>query len=149
MGETAVERLRDARLRSGLSEAETAAAIGLTVAWYRDLESEPTELYINISLAHLQVLGSILHVHPITLLTGMEPVPVEQHWGFIDLVARLNQHRVANGLSVDAFGEAVGWNLKDVLVDPDELWNFNIDGLQALCAAVDVDWHAAVPMQAG
>jgi hypothetical protein len=39
----------------------------------------------------------------------------------------------------------VGWEVKDVLVDANELWNFCVDGLKDICNCLQLDWRRALP----
>jgi transcriptional regulator with XRE-family HTH domain len=134
-----------ARERAGLSEEEMGERVGIGVASYRDLESDDTEVFMCLSLAHLRVLGRILGVSPRILLLGEDaPVPGEPV-SFSEISAHLNALRAAKGVTVDDLSDQVGWELRDVLVDPEKLWTFNVDGLRDLCRAIQADWVAALP----
>jgi transcriptional regulator with XRE-family HTH domain len=139
------DRLVAARRKSGFSPADVAARVGLPEPWYRDLEADSDELFSNVSLARLQVLCNTVAIEPLTLLTNQTPVAEERRVGFGQLVDLLNHWREASGDSVDALSVEVGWNLKDLLIDSEELWNFTVDGLRDVCQVVGVDWQAALP----
>jgi transcriptional regulator with XRE-family HTH domain len=139
-------RLTDARLRAGLTVEAAAERAGIPIAWYRDLENDPDELFSNIALAHLQGIGIALGVSPAEFLVG-HPLAVSpaEELGFAELVERLEARRIQAGLSADEFSEHVGWELQDVLIDPQGLWNFTVDGLRDVCAAAGVDWLTVLP----
>lgn len=139
----ACKRLEAARLRAGLSEAQIAKHVGLPEAWYCDLEGFPDELFLNVSLAHLQLIADAVRVSPRELLTDTEDAGA--HVSFEELTRKLTAYRASSGLSVAALSQQVGWELKDVLIDPSEFWNFNVDGLRDVCATIGIDWMTALP----
>jgi transcriptional regulator with XRE-family HTH domain len=133
------------RKKVGLSQEEVAKRLGIGLPWYLDLEAYEDELSDNLSLAHLQVLSEILKVEPCTLLLGEKCFKAKESVGFADLVQRLKIKMSNDRLTEPQMSEKVGWELKDVLIDPQELWNFNVDGLKDLCGAVGVDWLSVLP----
>jgi len=137
-------RLRAAREQRGLTPQQIAAAVGLPVEWYHDLESYPEEMFSNVSLAHLQALCMTVNIKPQALLLGDDKVPATAEVDFSTLVEELRTALNSSKLSVEAFSNKVGWELKDLLVDPQELRNFNVDGLKDVCAAANVNWLAVL-----
>ncbi|HEY2900591.1 MAG TPA: helix-turn-helix transcriptional regulator [Polyangia bacterium] len=138
------DRLRAARERLVLTPEEVANQIGLSANWYYDLEAYPDEIVSTVSLAHLRLLGQALQLEPATILTG-EAAPSTAHLEFPDVARGLQQKMDAEGLDAETLGERVGWTISRVLVDPQELWNFNVTGFRDVCAAAGVDWLAALP----
>ena len=52
---------------------------------------------------------------------------------------------IARGIDSETLSEQVGWNVREVLIDSQELWNFTVDGLRDLCEFAEVDWLSALP----
>lgn len=141
----ASERIRKAREKLGLSAEQVAEGLSLPVAWYRDLESYPDEVISNISLAHLQLLGGILGIDPRHILLGEKVSAPKERGNFQDVSTGLNRIMIEKGLDPDRLGEQVGWDVREVLIDSQELWNFTVDGLRDLCRAAEIDWLAVLP----
>jgi len=142
--DTPASRLIAARERTGLSPDAVAHGVGLTVAAYADLEAYPNDLFMCISLADLQALGEILQIAPAELF-GAAQSSAGPDIPFSEVVQRLNALRAAGKASVEELSTQIGYDLRDVLVDPSELWKFNIDGLRAVCKAVNLEWLAVLP----
>jgi len=117
---------------------------GLSKKWYWDLEDDPAQLLGNVSSAHLQFLGDPVRVSPLELITGSDELGAEpvDSWEIVEL---LECYRPSTGLTVEALSDEVGRELKDVLVDANELWNFCVDGLKDICNRLQLDWRRALP----
>ena len=133
------DRLKAARAKAGLSAEVVGAHVGLGANWYWDLEAYDSELTSNVSLAHLSVLCDVLGTSPQDLILGAGSPPVGTI-SFTELGTALNERMRQLGLTADELGQQVGWNVKDVVVDSEELWNFTLDGVRDLCRATDLDW---------
>lgn len=142
--ESANERMRAARERLGLTPEQVANQIGLNAPWYYDLEAYPDEVFSTISLEHLRLLGRALALEPATILVGDASQPAAPKT-FADIAEGLRRQMAADGLDAKAFGDRVGWGIDNVLVDPNELWKFNVAGLRDVCAAAGIDWLAVLP----
>jgi transcriptional regulator with XRE-family HTH domain len=138
-------RIHEARLRTGLSDTEVARRLGLTVSSYCDLERHDDEAFEVISLRDLEALGRILRVQPRVLLLGSEAEGLKQSITEGEITERLGQKMLESGQSVEQFGDAIGWNIKELLGDPKTLWSFNVEGLYDLCKPIGVDWVTALP----
>ena len=138
------ERLQAARLKRGLSREDVAARLGLSKDFYWDLEAYPEELLGNVSLAHLQILSGIVRVSPLELITGSNDLGAEPV-GFGRVVELLQRYRSSTGMSIDELSNDVGWELREALIDENELWNFCVDGLKDVCDRIDLDWRRALP----
>ena len=56
-------------------------------------------------------------------------------------MARLTRdHLQATGTGLADFEDAIGYSVEAALADPEEFRKFNVDGLRALCDAIDIDW---------
>ena len=142
--ESTCDRLRGARERLGLTLEEVANRMGLSARWYYDLEAYPDEVSSTVSLAHLQVLGQTLGLEPATILVGETTSPTDRG-GFRDVVDGLERRMKSEGLDAKTLGERLGWDIRGVLADPEELWTFNVAGLRDVCLGVGVDWLAVLP----
>jgi hypothetical protein len=134
----ASNRLREARLKVGLTPEAVGEKVGLGVNWYRDLEGHDGDLSCNISLAHFSVLCGVVGITPKDLLLGPDTPPIRTEVSFTELVDALKLK--ADGLSVAALSEKVGWEVKNLLMDPQDLWNFTIDGACDLCNFAGIPW---------
>jgi transcriptional regulator with XRE-family HTH domain len=141
----ASERIRRAREALQLSVEYVAAELHLGLPWYRDIESDSEELFSNLSLAHLQLLGCVLHSEPMHLLLGEDAQAPDRRGEFRDVQVALNQKMDALGLDAEALGDRIGWNVREFLIDSQELWNFTVDGLRDVCRFADVDWLSVLP----
>jgi transcriptional regulator with XRE-family HTH domain len=138
-------RIQEARLRTGLSDTEVALRLGLTVSAYWDLERRDDEAFESISLRDLAALGRILMVQPRVLLFGSEADRLKQSITEGEITARLAEKMLERGQTIEQFGDAIGWDIKELLVDPKTLWSFNVEGLYDLCKPIGVDWVSALP----
>jgi hypothetical protein len=62
----------------------------------------------------------------------------------VDL-AEASEARIATEhLTIDAYGDRIGWNVAPILANPERVWEYPLVMLQALCDDLRVDWHAFV-----
>jgi hypothetical protein len=61
------------------------------------------------------------------------------------VVALVRDHLAATGLTPEVFAEQVGWEVTQILSDPNELWALNVDGLYDVCTGANVNWLQALP----
>jgi len=141
-GDSASVRIRKAREGRGLTPEQVAERVGLSTAWYHDLEGYADEAFSTVSLAHLQVLGDILGLEPAAILGEKTP---SKRGEFRDVTDGLRKRMESEGIDADTLGKRVGWDIREVIVDSQELWNFNVNGFRDVCAAAGVDWLAALP----
>lgn len=138
-------RIREARLRAGLSDTEVARQLSMTVASYDDLELRGDEVFTVASLRQVETLGRILAVSPRVLLLGPEAEGLRQTVTFAEISSRLARHAKTRGETVEQLVDAIGWDIKELLDDPDALWSFNVEGLYDICRTIGVDWVGALP----
>lgn len=139
------ERIRAARSRAGLSDADIAHRLGMTVESYDDLELRGDEAFTVVSLRDLEALGRIVGVQPSVLLLGPEAETHRRAITFGDIAARLAQRVSEGGLTLEQLADSIGWDVKDVLHDPNALWGFSVEALYDICKAVGLDWVDALP----
>lgn len=142
-------RIAEARRQIGLTEAEAAERLDMTLAAYWDLESFDDEAFCVVSLAELRALGELLGVEPRVVLLGSEAMTVAPTVTFTEIASRLAARVVRDGCPVEELGQQIGWDIAGVLADPSALWSFNVEGLYDLCQALEIDWVAAVPSISG
>jgi|SRR6516225_8814622 transcriptional regulator with XRE-family HTH domain len=138
-----MDRLKAVREHAGKSPAELAGATGISIPHYYDLESGD-DIYCTISLRELRQLSAALGVSSHYLFSGAGIV----RNAFIDfrslakLVARyLDDHDMPQPV----FEERVGWSLGAFPMDANAAWEWNVDCLRDICAALGVDWRDALP----
>src|SRR4051794_8317401 len=98
--ESPCDRIQAARERLGVTPKEAASAMGLSSAWYDHLELVPTEVFSNLSLAHLKALGQTLGLEPATILVG-DGAPCPQHRPFKDVADGLRRQMESAHLDAD------------------------------------------------
>jgi len=139
-------RLREARERAGLSLADLVARVGLTESYWSDAETDDTEITGNISLAVISVFCGVAGISSQHLLFGSEiPIPSPDR-DFSDLSDALNDRITGEQLTVPEASQLVGWELRDVLIDSSEFWNFTVDGLRDTCGFAGISWPAILPL---
>jgi transcriptional regulator with XRE-family HTH domain len=139
-GETGTaERIQVLRLKSGRTEQELAAELGLTSNSYSDLEQHDEELESAISIAQALKLASLLHTDLLTLL-GETEIPVRMPIARVRsaLNAQLGKSAEAKELMEDT----LNWDLGPFLEGLDE-WTtvYTIDFVKQLALAIEVDWQ--------
>lgn len=138
-------RIAEARLRNGLTEADAAGRLDMTFASYWDLENFDAEAFCAVSLVELRALGEMLRVEPRVILLGAGTPAMVPSISFADIASRLAERVARDGWSADELGQQIGWDIAEVLADPERLWNFNVEGLYDICQALELDWVAALP----
>jgi transcriptional regulator with XRE-family HTH domain len=140
------ERVRDARERLGLSEAEVAERLGISDSEYQDIEFHDDEAFTVFSLNRLARLANVLGLRLEAMLFGPEAPPIAAPTGFATIANRLQQLAAKEGLTLDELGDRVGWELAGMLLNPESMGDaLPVFGLYDLCSAVGVDWASALP----
>jgi hypothetical protein len=117
----------------------------MTVDSYYDLEWHDDEAFTVVSLKDLEALGRVLGMSPKLFLLGPEAEGLEQTVTFSEITTRLAERISKEALTVEQLSDLIGWDIKEVLRDPDALWAFTVEGLYDICNAVGLDWVAAIP----
>ena len=138
-------RIRDARLKRGLDEADVADQLEMSVESYFDLESYDDEAFTVAALRDLVALGRIVNVEPRVLLLGSEMEDTRRSVTFEEIAEGLRRRLATSGLAAEALSEEVGYDIEPVLTSPDALWDYNVDGLYCVCNTLTLDWVAALP----
>jgi transcriptional regulator with XRE-family HTH domain len=135
------ENIRLARIRAGVEPDEVARAAGLNKPSYFDVEGRDDEVTGNISLRSLEAIAHALETTPLELLEGHGAVGAASRRPVAELIALVRARLGAERLTVEAYGERIGWDLAPVLAHPEQLWEYPFDALQSLCDDLDVDWR--------
>lgn len=134
-----------ARQRTGLSEAELAARLGMKPSEYWDIEFHDDEAFSVFSVSELDHLSVILGVSLHELLFGAAVDQVTNRISYEAIVERLTARMAREELTVEELSDRVGWELAPALSDPTALGQFNVAGLRDVCQAVGEDWVSALP----
>jgi transcriptional regulator with XRE-family HTH domain len=143
-GKAQTERLQDLRLKAGLEPETLADQIGISSAWYDDLEREDGELEQSLDLAQLRKLAVLLNVGLGFLLTG-EIIPDAVAPLSFQEVARRVRARLEHAPDVGALEEKVGWELGAFLKRPgEEGWEQRVPFFRDLAAELGLDWRGVL-----
>lgn len=138
---TAFDKLRERREELGRSPSDLAAAIGVPVAWYYDLEG-PDELETNLDLDKILKLASELKIRPASLFCERVVLDVISPTTLADSIHKFIDK---DGKSLDQFEELAGWELRDFLSEPEtDIKSWSIDKLKAVCSVLNCDWVPVV-----
>lgn len=142
--ESQTERLRALRAKAGLDAEGLADQIGISAAWYADLEAEEGELENTLDLTQLRKLAILLHVGLGYLLTGAtlpDDVPILT---FQDLARRIRAS-FEHAPGVPALEEKTGWDLAGFLKSPGaEGWEQRAPFFRDLCRELGADWRGVI-----
>ena len=138
------ERLKALRIKTGLDGEGLADQIGISAAWYDDLENHPGEVEASLDLAQLRKLAILLHVGLGFLLTGAiipDEVPT---LSFLEIARRLRL-RLEHSPDVQALEEKTGWDLAAFLKQPGaEGWDQRALFFRDVCAELELDWRSVL-----
>jgi transcriptional regulator with XRE-family HTH domain len=135
-------RFREARERLGLSPDEVAAQCGISDAGIWDIEAIEGDLTACYSPSEVQQFCRLLRIHPSELFgerISESAVSPEE------LVQRIHEECRSRGITLEKFGDVVGWELSACMDPPHRLLeDLNVDGLQWLCRELRIDWRRAL-----
>lgn len=134
------ENIRTARLRAGLRPEDVARAVGLNKPSYYDVEASDDEVTGNISLATLTTIARCLGTTVADLLDCPETHATNLSRPIFDLMALAQARMAAEHLTVEAYGNRVGWNLAPAFENPERIWDYPFEMLRALCGNLGADW---------
>jgi hypothetical protein len=126
-----------------LEPEDVARAIGLNKPWYYDVEGRDDEVTDTISLATLIAIARTLGTTVIELVEGPGS-HVSSKRSRSDLVALTRARIAAECMTVDAYGDRIGWDVTSILVNPEDVERYPLVMLQALCEELGVDWKEFV-----
>ena len=138
------QRVREARERLGLSEADVAARLGMQPSEYWDIEFHNDEAFECFSVEQLRQLATILDAPLEALLFGTQFERPPTWTSSATIAERLQAVAASEGLTIDDLGDRVGWDLGPLMANPEALDEFNLVGLSDVCLAIGVDWVSAL-----
>lgn len=138
------ENIRAARVRAGMEPEDVARAVGLNKPWYYDVEGSDDEVTGNISMATLIAVARMLGTTAVELLDGPGAVGGAAKRSSSDLVALARARIAAERLTVDEYGDRVGWDMAPVLTNPEHVWQYPFVMLRSLCEDLGVEWKEFV-----
>lgn len=137
-------RLRSLREKVGLLTENLADEIGISPAWFEELENGDSSLEETLDLEQIRKLSLLLGVGLSTLLTGSPLPPDIRPISFKDLARHLRR-RLETEPGLDALEEKTGWDLGAFLKRPDpEGWSQRIPFFRDVCATLGLDWLGVV-----
>jgi transcriptional regulator with XRE-family HTH domain len=138
------ERLHALRVKAGLDPEAIADQIGLSPAWYEDLESEADEAELSLDLAQWRKLAILLNVGVGFLITGAilpDEVPA---LSFQEVARRVRAH-LEHSAGVEELEARTGWDLGAFLKRPgEEGWDQRAPFFRALCGELGIDWRGVL-----
>jgi transcriptional regulator with XRE-family HTH domain len=139
------ERIRELRQRTGKTQDELAALLGMSPMSYFDIEAHDNELEMVPSLRQVKVLAEHLGVSSVELF-GEVAIPDGQRLRYPILVARTEDYRRSTGSSEEALGDLVGWELRHFLTSENAMLdNYPVDFVKDLCGVLQLPWLRALP----
>jgi transcriptional regulator with XRE-family HTH domain len=141
----AAERIRRARLAVNQSDTAVAQKANMSLHSYWDLEHYDDEAFTAVSLRTLVRVCVVLGIEPTGALIGDEFKKHEQTTSFASIAGRLGNLLKQDHVSADEFGERIGWDVRDIITDPNAIWDYNVDALYDICKALGLDWVSAIP----
>lgn len=134
--------LRSAREAAGLRQEQVAAAAGIELASYLDLESHDDEIRMGVSAREAARVLRVLNLSPFDLFVepnrrGGESGPAP----YAELARAIQEHLRHHGLSTEHFEEKVGWEVRQALRDPERFGDLTLDALSDVSDSVGVEWR--------
>jgi len=130
------ERLQQIRCSLNKTPGEVAEQAGVSRAAYYDLESDPTEIFMCISLRDLQRICGCLGVDAFYLFTGAKRSESHVCYDFELIAALVREHLKRSGETTVEFSDRVGWEIEPFLRDASAGWEWNVDCLRDVCSAL-------------
>jgi hypothetical protein len=131
------ERLADARKSSGRDPGELAHRLGISYEAYRDQEIVDT-----ISFRQLVLLAGAVHLDLRSFFGAGDQMDT---CAFPDLAARLNLLVAEGDVTLAALEDEVGWELREVLEEPDRFEELPAVALADIGGRVGIDWRSFLP----
>lgn len=90
-------------------------------------------------------LAEILGVTVDDMLFGIPQHPPAVRPSFSEIARRLSGYLESENLSVEEASARIDWDISGVLVEPESIGEYPLDGFRRVCRVVDVDWVTALP----
>lgn len=137
------DRLRAFREKAGLDAGTLADQIGISAAWYEDLETEAGEAEDSLDLAQWRKLAVLLHAGMGFLITGALVPDEVPALSFQEVARRARAH--LEHASVEELETRTGWELGAFLKRPgEEGWEQRVPFFRDLCRELGIDWRGVL-----
>lgn len=137
-------RLKALRLKAGQDPEGLADQIGISAAWYENLENEPGELETALDLSQLRKLSLLLNVGAGYLILGA-PIPESVPMlSFLELARRIRL-QIGSPADLEILEEKSGWDLSGFLKHPEaDGWEFPLPFYRDLADSLGLDWRGVL-----
>jgi hypothetical protein len=116
-----------------------ASALGVSKESYFDLESHRSDLFQALPLGKVILLSRLLQIPLSTIL--LCETPSGSPGRLMDLAVRVTLHCSEAGLTIEQFGEQVGWDIQRFATAPaTALDDWCVDTLRDVCNGVGCSW---------
>lgn len=140
------ERLQQIRCSLNKAPGELAEQAGVSRAAYYDLESDPSEIFMCVSLRDLQRICGCLGVDAFYIFTGANRSESDVCYDFESIAALVREHVKRSGQTAAEFSDHVGWEIEPFLRDAGAGWEWNVDCLRDVCKELGIPCELALPM---
>jgi transcriptional regulator with XRE-family HTH domain len=131
-----LNRLRRFRELREADPRRLAQELGISTAWYYDLERKQPNWADEISVCGLRQLSRLLDISPSSLFRdGREPIPTATAF-----ITQLSAYLENKGMSAGELSAVLGWDVERIINDPAEVYKLNASGFRAICDQLDLDW---------
>ena len=134
--------MTEARKASGRDPGELAHLLGISYEAYRDLESFDEEIADTISFRQLLLLAGALRLDLRSFFGAGDKM---EACTFPDLAARLRQLVADGAVTLSALEDEVGWELGEVLENPDLFEELPAVALADIGGRFGIDWRSFLP----
>jgi len=140
------QRIAARRTERKVGLLNLAKSVGITIPWARDLEADDSEVPMTLSLGQVCRLAESLSVAPRALVCGDVCPTTIAAVTPKTVVEAIKAHLSNNQLTVEQFGDAVGWDVQSVIGDASRIWpDWNLDQAHDVCEALGIDWRGLLP----
>ena len=132
------QRLKAARERCGKTPNQIIASVGISVDSYLNLESRK-DWFQGVTLNEICALAEAVELTEAELLLG-HPNDSTCLISLDHLRDKLIEWLDSSDLTLGAFENRIGWEVKRFVKDTGAACGWNIDRLRAVCEPIGVDW---------
>lgn len=136
----AADRIKQARIRSGLSAQDICRSLQMEEMSFFDFETYDDDAFKCVSLLALCSFADLTGVQPQDLVAPVgapapRPVPMAR---VIELIVAQTRERSE---TVESFSKRVGWDVSSALANEQDAWrDWNVDCLQDVSSSVGLRW---------
>lgn len=134
------KRLKTAREARGLEWTDVPPLAGIDPSAYLDLESNDDEITLGVSANEVARVLACLKLTPFELFEA-DKRATREATSYDALAQAIEAHLARTLISAEAFGTAVGWDIRESLRDPKLFGGLPLDALSDICEPVGIDWR--------